>query len=126
MYRNFTVCPHCTAKGLPGRLRKIQENTPSITVSDGKSFHLVLLSGPGRAQGQFVGQFSYLHDGLGAEPHRVDLMLTRPGENFEEVTTQFEKAALKLAELLERGTGLSLKYGFDGEVLWERLSESAP
>src|SRR5215467_15174482 len=46
MFRNFTACPHCAAKGLPGQLWKIEERTPSITLSDGKSFHLILLSGP--------------------------------------------------------------------------------
>ena len=120
MDRNFTACPHCTAKGLSGQLFKIPEKTPKITVSDGKSFHLFLISGPDpgdRARSSFVGQFSYVHESLGSESHRVDLTLIRPGEYFQEVKGQFEKAALKLGELLERATPLSSEYRFDGENL---------
>ena len=127
MFRNFTACPHCAAKGLPGQLWRIEERTPSIVLSDGKSFHLILLSGPnlvpapggGLRANRLVGQFSYVHDNLGTEAYRVAVLLTRPGENFQQVTAQLEKAALKLAELLEHGTPLSPEYGFDGDVLWD-------
>jgi hypothetical protein len=125
MFRNFTACPHCAAKGLPGHLWKIEERTPSITLSDGKSFHLILLSGPdlvpapsgGLRANRLVGQFSHLHDNFGAEPQRAAVLLTRPGENFQQVTAQLDKAALKLAELLKHGNPLSPEYGFDGDVL---------
>lgn len=127
MRRNLNVCPHCTAKGLPGEVWKLQEKTPSITLSDGKSFHLILFSGPdpipapsgGTVANRLAAQFSYIHDDLGIEPHRFAVVLTRTGEDFESVKDQLEKAATKLAELLEHGKPLCAQYGFDGENLWE-------
>ena len=127
MHRNFGVCPHCKAKGLPGGVWKLKEETPSITLSDGKSFHLILFSGPdsipapsgGIAANRLAAQFFYVHDSLGTEPRPLAVFLTRPGENFEVVKTQLENAALRLAELLERGKTLSSQYSFDGEQLLE-------
>jgi hypothetical protein len=127
MHRSFGVCPHCTAKGLPGTVWKLNEKTPSITLSDGKSFHLILFSGPepvraptgGILANRLVGQFFYVHDRMGDDAHWTAVLLTRPGESFESVKDHFERVATKLAELLERGNPLCAEYGFDGEQLWE-------
>jgi hypothetical protein len=130
MHRNFGICPHCTAKGLPGNVWKLNETTPSITLSDGKSFHLILFSGPdsipapsgGIAANRLAAQFSYVDDRLGSEGHRTAVLLTRPGESFESVKDHLEKVATKLAELLEHGKPLCAEYGFDGEYLWELIA----
>jgi hypothetical protein len=130
MHRNFGVCPHCTAKGLPGEIWKLNEKTPSITFSDGKSFHLILFSGPdavpapsgGLLANRVVAQFSYIHDSLGSEAHRAAVLLTRPGESFESATVQLKSAAFKLADLLKSVGRLSFQYGFDGKQLWELRS----
>jgi hypothetical protein len=125
MHRNFVVCPHCTAKGLPGEVWKLNEKTPSITFSDGESFHLILFSGPDAVPAPSggllakVAQFSYIHDTLGTDVHRTAVLLTRPGESHESATVQLQRAALKLAELLKSGGRLAFQYGFDGKKLWE-------
>ena len=127
MHHNFVVCPHCTAKGLPGEVWKLNDKTPSITFSDGKSFHLILFSGPdavpapsgGVLANRVVAQFSYIHDSLGTDVHRTAVVLTRPGESRESATVQLKTAALKLAELLKSGGRLAFQYGFDGKQLWE-------
>ena len=127
MHRNFVVCPHCTANGLPGRVRNLTEQTPGISLSDGESFHLILLNGPdaipvhseGVQAGRLAAQFSYVDDALGAGVHRVAVIRTRPGESSEGVKTQLEDAATKLAELLERGIAPSSEYSYDGEQLFE-------
>jgi len=125
MHRNFGICPHCTAKGLPGKVWKLNEKTPSVTLSDGKSFHLILFSGPdsipapsgGIFGNRLAAQFSYMHDRLGTEARRIAVVLTRPGESLESVKNHLEAAADKLAELLESGKPLAAEYGFDGERL---------
>lgn len=66
-----------------------------------------------------AAQFSYVQDSLGTEPHRLAVLLTRPGETFESVKDHLEKAATKLGELLVSGKPLCAEYGFDGEHLWE-------
>jgi hypothetical protein len=46
IYRNFNVCPHCSAHGEQNMLRRIREGMPMISRSDGKSFHLLLADRP--------------------------------------------------------------------------------
>ena len=104
MFRNFTACPHCAAKGLPGQPWKIEERTPSITLSDGKSFHLILLSGPdlvpapsgGLRANRLVGQFSYVHDNFGSEPYRVAVLLTRQGRTSKRSQLSLRRPHLSL------------------------------
>jgi hypothetical protein len=127
MHRNFVVCPHCTDKGLPGRVWNLAEQAPGISLSDGESFHLIFFNGPdaipapsgGVQAGRLAAQFSYVDDALGTRVHRVAVILTRAGETVEGVKAQLEDAATTLAELLERGRALSSEYSYDGEQLWE-------
>ena len=127
MYRNFGVCPHCVANGSPGTVWKLNERTPSITLSDGKTFHLVLFSGPdavpapsgGILANRLVAQFSYVHDQLGSGAHWAAVLLTKPGNSFDGVKNQLEFVANKFTELLQGGKPLCAEYGFDGHQIWE-------
>ena len=86
LYRNFEVCPHTIAKGLPGRVWKLLEQTPGITVSDGNTFHLFLFSGPdpipapsgGIVANRLAAQFSYVHDSLGLFSRGILAVLLLP------------------------------------------------
>lgn len=44
--KNFTICGHCLAKGSPGRVPRLTSETPLVSRSDGKTYHLFLLFGP--------------------------------------------------------------------------------
>jgi hypothetical protein len=45
-YRNFNLCPHCALRGEDALLRRLCEGIPMISLSDGKTFHLLLADRP--------------------------------------------------------------------------------
>ncbi len=45
-YRNFNLCPHCSATGREPTLWRYCEGFPMISRSDGDTFHLVLADRP--------------------------------------------------------------------------------
>jgi hypothetical protein len=44
--RNFSVCRHCLLNGWPGLLPRVTKETPVISRSDGRSYHIYLQYGP--------------------------------------------------------------------------------
>ena len=128
MFKNFDICPHCRAKGLPGTLWRLRLETPVINRSDGSRFHLSLFSGAeyvpapsGRIAGnRLLGDFRCVHDGFGDSASPSIIVLTNPGDSREGVRRQLEEAADQLAEVLQGNVRPSQRYDFDGVALEAR------
>jgi hypothetical protein len=45
-HSNFSVCKHCMLNGRPGLLPRVTQDTPVISRSDGRSYHIYLQYGP--------------------------------------------------------------------------------
>ena len=125
MFKNFDICPHCRAKGLPGTLWRFKLETPVINRSDGSRFHLSLFSGAeyvpapsgGIAGNRLLGDFRSVHDGFSDSASPSIVVLTNPGDSREGVRRQLEEAADQLAEVLQGNVRPSQRYDFDGVVL---------
>ena len=130
MFKNFNICPHCTAKGLPGALGRLKLETPVINRSDGTRFHLCLFSGAedvptpsgGILSNRLLGDFRYVHDKFGDSASPSIVVLTNPGYSHDGVRRQLEEVADHLAEVLRRNVQPSQQYDFDGVALQARES----
>ena len=122
VFKNFDICPHCKAKGLPGALWRLKLETPVINRSDGSRFHLSLFSGAenvpthsgGIAGNRLLGDFRCVHDEFGDSASPSIVVLTNPGDSREGVRRQLEEAADQLAQVLQGNVRPSQRYDFDG------------
>jgi hypothetical protein len=128
VFKNFDICPHCRAKGLPGTLWRLKLETPVINRSDGSRFHLSLFSGAeyvpapsgGIAGNRLLGDFRCVHDEFGDSASPSIVVLTNPGDSREGVRRQLEEAADQLAQVLQGNVRPSQRYDFDGVALEAR------
>lgn len=121
MLSNFSICPHCTAKGNSGVIMKMQERTKLISRSDGKSFHLFLFDGPSvwystkgsPIAGRSVGAFFYASDRAGTQHGQITVVYRTVDMNQGEVLAAMEESATLIAELLSSGEKPEEGYLFD-------------
>jgi hypothetical protein len=112
MYKNFTACPHCAAKG---RKRLVQPATahrsPLVSRSDAKTFHLFLEESYVRPNSSHTGSevvalFRFDLDPAGAKGESSLLVLPITSSAAGGGISEIEKAADDLAGTLARGKSL--------------------
>jgi hypothetical protein len=112
MPRNLERCSHCGKKFIA-----ITARIASVNRSDGKSFHLMLYSGPDYRKIRRIGSgsvciFTYRHDRVG--PREESVSIAFMGEcASEEMAQQIEQAADMLEDMVRRGRQLERGYTFD-------------
>ncbi len=115
MHKDFTICPHCFAKGKDRRIRPATPHrTPLVSRSDGRSFHLFveesqIRPAPQGRNFEIVALFRYdLDPDVKAESSLVLIPLaTNDSQRAAELLAQ---AADKLAEILARAESLKRVY----------------
>jgi hypothetical protein len=107
--KNFTICPHCAAKGKERLLRPATHRTPYISRSDGKDFHLFLedlvvrpAGGHNREVQELMALFRYDLDPAGQKAESSLVMIAPAADSSERVLAQLEEAADRLAAMLEK------------------------
>jgi hypothetical protein len=106
--RNFHICPHCVMRGKLGYLPRITLETPPVSRSDGRTYHLFLQFGPsphtssaGVISGVYLAQFRFALDALKIQNEPISVLIHEPAESS--LRSRIESVADKLAEMLERG-----------------------
>lgn len=118
MEKNFSVCPHCAAKG---KRRWVQaatpQRTPLVSRSDGSSFHLYLeesyiSAARGGSGFEISALYRYDLDSFGIKGESTLVSVRVPAAESNAVSTQYEEAADRLASLLAKGASLLRHYVF--------------
>jgi hypothetical protein len=111
MHKDFTICPHCSAKGKERVIRPATPHrTPLITRSDGISFHLFVEESYIRRASsklEVVALFRYDLDPTGVTAESALAQIRVSGNDTTEV---LEQAADTFAEVLARGVPLERVY----------------
>ncbi len=123
--KNFLVCPHCKAHGLQRRIVRETEQTPLVSRSDGRNYHLFLQYGPGRqpsktgstTREEYILHFRYALESKGIANDPVVVVLKVSGHMKEALNNSIEEVADKLATHLEEGQRLSPFYIFQNRKL---------
>jgi hypothetical protein len=121
-YKDFVVCPHCQAKGKNGFLWRLRGLPPSISRSDGKSFHLYLNDRPSRYpmerksknQGKIFVGFSYIHDN-GRDEISTTGVIFNTGPRIY-LNLQITDVADALSSELDRSCYLESLYDLTGDL----------
>jgi hypothetical protein len=123
VFKNFDICPHLKAKGLPGALWRLNLETPVINRSDGSRFHLSLFSGAenvpthsGRIAGNgLLGDFRCVHDEFGDSASlrssfsRIQVTAVRVcGDSWKKRPTSWRKYYKAMSGLLSGTTSMAL------------------
>lgn len=119
MQRNSDKCGHC------GRMFVRADGTAVVNRSDGKIFHVTLISGPsprpdvsgGFHKNQAVCKFGYVSDFLGPKRYFLDVFIKHSDGGRQRILQRVECAADKIAELVHAGHELPPAYTLDGSVL---------
>ncbi len=125
MVSNFDSCPHCSAKGTAGILVRLNENTPVVRRSDGKTFHLFLFDGPAAMHGNSGGivagrssaTFFYASDTLDMPHGQVTVIIRTTDLDRDGVIGAVETAADLLSKILASGQRPEGAYFFDSGQL---------
>jgi hypothetical protein len=113
MQRNSDKCGHC------GRMFVRTDRTAIVNRSDGKTFHVSLISGPdprpfasgGFHKNQAVCKFGYVHDRIGPQRYFLDVFIGYADDG------QAESAADKVADLVHEGRELGPTYALNNDGL---------
>jgi Family of unknown function (DUF6338) len=117
--RNFTTCAHCSLHGLPARVVRAGRDTPLISRSDGKTYHLFLFDGPRQLSDKtknslsnsVLVNFRYALDSLKISNRSVLAFLTgAPNQSRDETVKMIEAFADKLEATLKEGKPLASIY----------------
>jgi hypothetical protein len=119
MQRNSNKCGHCQ------RMFVRADRTAVVNRSDGKTFHVSLISGPGPRpdvsggfhEDQAVCKFGYVSDFLGPTRYSLDVFIKHVDEERQGMLQRIEGAADKIAELVHAGQELLPAYTLDGGLL---------
>jgi hypothetical protein len=119
MEKNFTICPHCFAKGKERVIRPATpQRTPLVSRSDGNSFHLYaeeshVRRAPAHQGFELVALFRYDLDHVGVKSESTMVQLPVPANHLQSTTDVLEEAADRLAEILAKGIPLKRMYSPD-------------
>jgi hypothetical protein len=121
-YKDFVVGPHCQAKGKNGFLWRLCGLPPSISRSDGESYHLFLNDRPSRYpmerksqnQGKIFVGFSYIHDN-GRDEISTTGVIFNPGRQIY-LNLQIRDVADALSSELRRSFHLETLYDLTGDL----------
>jgi hypothetical protein len=125
--KNFLVCPHCKTYGLQRRIVRATEQTPLVSRSDGRTYHLFLQYGPGRrpskksstAREEYVTHFRYALESESIANDPVVVVLKVSGQTKVSLNNIIEEVADKLAHDLEEGKKLAPFYNYQNQKLAE-------
>lgn len=117
MQRNAKTCGHC---GKP--FLRLTAETPIVSRSDGKTFHLALFSGPqprpkvygGFYRRQMACNFSY---SIAGKYESTVIIVFRVEETESVFLHDIESAADKLSELIAKGDTLPEAFTFESDAL---------
>jgi len=134
MFSNFDSCPHCSGKGRTGVLPRLNESTPVVNRTDGKSFHLFLFDGPsvmhgnsgGIVAGRSSATFFYASGALNM-PHGQTAVIVRTTDlDRRGVVGAVETAADLLSKILASGRRPESAYLYDsGQLSVHSMSASS-
>ena len=129
MQRNSNKCGHC------GRFFVRTDLTAIVNRSDGRTFHVSLLSGPrprpiisgGFYAHQAMCEFGYVHDLIGPKRNLLIVFISHAHEMRRELLQQIEMAADKIVGLVHAGPKLEPTYTLDRglfvpgfpELIWQ-------
>lgn len=121
MQRNFTICPHCAAKGRQRVIRPATRRTPLVSRSDGNSFHLFLEESyvrpaPGGTGFEIVALFRYDLDPAGLKGESSLVLVPAGGGFGDQVLGPLEQAADRLAAILAGSTELRRQYTWESKA----------
>lgn len=119
MQRNSDKCAHC------GRMFVRVDGTAVVNRSDGKTFHVSLISGPdprpdvsgGFHKDQAVCKFGYVSYFFGPNRCFLDVFIKHANDGRQGILQQIEGAADKIAEMIHAGHELPAAYTLDGGLL---------
>jgi hypothetical protein len=125
--KDFSICPHCLANGRPGRVARIAAETPLVSRSDGRTYHLFLQFGPSPqpstagaiVPGQYLAHFRYALDSRSILNDPVTVLIRAPFEGKANLTPIVGKIADGLVPILEEGKSLAPFYVFEKGKLTE-------
>ncbi len=119
MQRNSEKCSHC------GRTFVRADRTAIVNRSDGRTFHVSLISGPdprpnvsgGFHKNQVVCKFGYVSYFFGPNRCFLDVFIKQADERRQSMLGRIEGVADKIAEMVHAGHELPLAYTLDGGLL---------
>jgi hypothetical protein len=123
--KNFLICPHCNAHGLQRRIVRATEQTPLVSRSDGRTYHLFLQYGPGRRlskrsgtkREEYIIHFRYALESEHIANDPVVVLFKIAGQSKEDAQKIIEEVADELATHLEDGKRLAPFYTFQNRKL---------
>ena len=122
--KDFSVCPHCRLNSRPGLLPRTTADTPIISRSDGRTYHIYLQYGPKLQPispgivkpGFYLAHFRYALDTQNIR-NRAVVVLFAVNEARPDPVPIVRRAADKLAESLKSGNKLEAFYAWsNGEL----------
>jgi hypothetical protein len=127
MQKNFAVCQHCLLNGKPGRLPRVSADTPLVSRSDGRSYHLFLLFGPkpqpsisgASIPGRYLAHFRYTLDSKNLANEPVTVLIEAKLQPLRSVRERVEMAADRIADTLEKGERPARFYKLAGNKFTE-------
>ena len=125
MHKDFEKCPHCIAKGDSGTIMRLQEQTPLISRSDDKTFHIFLFSGPdswyarsgGVVAGRAASEYLYASDKLKLTHGAVTVIFRTTDLDLRGIEKAMRDAADQMAAILSQGKGIEPVLYYDGGSL---------
>jgi hypothetical protein len=118
--KNFSVCTHCMLNGRPGLLPRVTKETPVVSRSDGRSYHIYLQLGPKSAPphpsgellaGIYLAHFRYALDSRNLRGEPVIAMIN-PAGHPKRLVPIVETIADRFADTLKDGKALSRFYAW--------------
>jgi hypothetical protein len=110
--RNFETRTHCEYNRKPNKIIRVGRNTPLISRTDGKNYHLFLFHGPtpvpattkGSLPGDFLVNFRYALDSQKmANKPVMAFMHNSPDEPLQQARVRIEAFADRLEKILKDG-----------------------
>ena len=106
--RNFHICPHCLANGRLGYVPRVSLETPPVSRTDGRKYHLFLQFGPsphtstaGVVSGVYLVQFRFALDALKIYNEPISVLIHEATQT--NLPSKVELVADRLDKILEEG-----------------------
>lgn len=133
-FYNFRVCKHCVLNRMSGLLPRITQDTPVISRSDGRSYHIYLQYGPTPQStatgvsmaGVYLAHFRYDLDSKNRRNESVIVVVSAGNESYDRVVQIVEMVADKLALMLRDGKLPAKFYGWSAGNLSELPAKKGP
>jgi hypothetical protein len=122
--RNFRICTHCVLNRRPAFLPRVTSQTPLVSRSDGRTYHIFLQFGPhpqpsakgASIPGIYLAHFRFALDSLNIANDPVSVLIVDPNQKLLETV---ETVADKLATVLAQGKRPAAFYKYSEGTLRE-------